>query len=246
MLFAADFRQRAREGLAGNWGKAVGTGLVAALLGASTLDASLDLNYDLEDSDIGFVQDFMENAQKSEVLWFVIGLIGILAVISIALFAVRLIIGSPVTLGYAKFNLKLVNRDPAARFSDLFTQFHMTLKAIGMQVQRAIFVILWTLLFIIPGLVKTYSYAMTPYILYENPQLTANQAITESRRLMDGNKWRLFCLEMSFIGWAFLSLFTFGIGVLWLRPYMEAAYAAFYQEIKWEKYRIPYGETREN
>ena len=59
-------------------------------------------------------------------------------------------------------------------------------------------------LLVIPGIVKTYSYAMTPYIMSEHPSLTANEAITESRRIMDGNKWRLFCLDFSFIGWELL------------------------------------------
>lgn len=78
---------------------------------------------------------------------------------------------------------------------------------------------------------------MTPYILMENPEMTANEAITESKRLMDGNRWRLFCLEISFIGWGLLAvLFTCGLGYLVLVPYMETSFAAFYREIKAEKY----------
>ena len=124
-----------------------------------------------------------------------------------------------------------------------------------------LYTVLWTLLLIIPGLIKTFSYAMTPYILAENPGMTATEAITESRRIMDGNKWRLFCLGFSFIGWGllcaapaliatgivtgialrtmsvlpFLSLIPLtillSVGMLFLRPYEEAAYAAFYREI---------------
>ena len=88
----------------------------------------------------------------------------------------------------------------------------------------------------IPGIIASYRYAMTPYILLENPGMTANEAIKKSKELMQGNKWRLFCLQFSFIGWSILCVFTLGIGFLWLVPYMEAANAAFYREISAEKY----------
>ena len=90
---------------------------------------------------------------------------------------------------------------------------------------------LWSLLFIIPGIIATYSYAMTGYILAEHPELTASEAIERSKEMMSGNRFRLFCLQLSFIGWAILCAFTFGIGYLWLGPYREAATAAFYREI---------------
>ena len=125
----------------------------------------------------------------------------------------------------------------------------------------AIYMLLWMLLLIVPGIIKTFSYAMTPYILTENPGMTATEAITESRRIMDGNKWRLFCLGCSFIGWRLLcvapvliatgivtgiAVWTMNIlpflwlipltvplsvGMLFLRPYQEAAWAAFYRDV---------------
>lgn len=73
-----------------------------------------------------------------------------------------------------------------------------------MKFLQGLYIALWSLLLVIPGIVKTYSYAMTPYIMSEHPSLTANEAITESRRIMNGNKWRLFCLDFSFIGWELL------------------------------------------
>ena len=117
-----------------------------------------------------------------------------------------------------------------------------------------IFTFLWSLLFVIPGLIKSYSYSMTPYILSEDPRITPMDAITESRRIMDGNKFRLFCLHFSFIGWDLLcavpaifsaSALLIGtrglifiplalvsiVGSMILRAYKEAANAAFYREI---------------
>lgn len=97
-----------------------------------------------------------------------------------------------------------------------------------------LFTFLWTLLLIIPGIMKAFSYALTPYILLDEPELTARQAITRSCEIMQGRRWKLFCLSLSFIGWGILSLLTFGIGFLWLVPYMNASVAAFYEDARAE------------
>ena len=97
-----------------------------------------------------------------------------------------------------------------------------------------LFTFLWALLLIIPGIMKAFSYALTPYIIMDEPELTARQAITRSCEIMEGRRWKLFCLYLSFIGWGILSLLTFGIGFLWLVPYMNASVAAFYEDARAE------------
>ena len=97
-----------------------------------------------------------------------------------------------------------------------------------------VYILLWTLLLIIPGIIKALSYAMTPYVLKDNPNMKSNEAIEESMRLMSGHKAELFLLSLSFIGWALLSLLTLGIGFLWLIPYMQTAFAYFYEDLKKE------------
>lgn len=97
-----------------------------------------------------------------------------------------------------------------------------------------LFTFLWALLLIIPGIMKAFSYALTPYILLDEPELTARHAITRSCEIMEGRRWKLFCLYLSFIGWGILSLLTFGIGFLWLAPYMNASIAAFYEDARAE------------
>ena len=97
-----------------------------------------------------------------------------------------------------------------------------------------LFTFLWALLLIIPGIMKAFSYALTPYIIMDEPELTARQAITRSCEIMQGRRWKLFCLYLSFIGWGILSLLTFGIGILWLVPYMNASVAAFYEDARAE------------
>ena len=95
-----------------------------------------------------------------------------------------------------------------------------------------ILTVLWSLLFIIPGIIKSFSYAMTPFIIEEYPERTATEAIHRSRMMMRGHKFDLFWLLLSFIGWGILNIFTLGIGTLWLVPYMETSMAAFYGEVK--------------
>lgn len=97
-----------------------------------------------------------------------------------------------------------------------------------------LFTFLWALLLIIPGIMKAFSYALTPYILLDEPELTAKQAISRSCEIMQGRRWKLFCLYFSFIGWGILCLLTLGIGFLWLAPYMNASIAAFYEDARAE------------
>ena len=97
-----------------------------------------------------------------------------------------------------------------------------------------VFVLLWSLLLFIPGIIMAFAYAMTPYILVENPEMKAIDAIRKSRSMMKGHKFDLFYLELSFIGWILLSILTLGIGLLWLVPYMETSIAAFYNDLKVE------------
>ena len=96
-----------------------------------------------------------------------------------------------------------------------------------------VYVILWSLLFIIPGIIKGYAYMMVPYILAENPSLDANEAITISRRMMDGNKWKAFVFDLSFILWDIASVITLGVlGIFYVGPYKFASKAELYYAIK--------------
>ena len=98
-------------------------------------------------------------------------------------------------------------------------------------------VVLWTLLFIIPGIVKSYEYRLIPYLLAEDTELDSKEAFAKSRELMKENKWRAFVLDLSFILWNFLSAMTFGlVGIFYSNPYQYSTDAAFYQAVKEESY----------
>ena len=107
---------------------------------------------------------------------------------------------------------------------------------------RDLFTVLWTLLFIIPGIVKSYEYQMIPYLLADNPQMTKEQAFEESKRMMQGQKWKAFVLDLSFIGWNILSALTLGIlGIFYVQPYMDATHAALYEALR---YGTPYNNAQ--
>ena len=138
------------------------------------------------------------------------------------------------SVGFAAFFLDAL-RSEKASFDSFFKGFteYLGTKLVSMLLV-GIYTFFWTLLFYIPGIVKTYSYAMTPYILLDKPELSANEAITDSRMMMRGHKWQLFLLDLSFIGWILLSLLTFGILFIYVIPYMQAARAEFYRTLKGE------------
>ena len=139
-------------------------------------------------------------------------------------------LGSIIRVGYARFNLDLVDGGNPS-FETLFGYFSYWKTTAVARLLQSLYVLLWSLLFIIPGIMASYSYAMTEFILAEHPELTAGEAIAQSKVMMAGNRWRLFCLHFSFIGWDILCTLTMGIGHLWLRPYRQAADAVFYREI---------------
>ncbi len=223
MLYASDFRKIARDALSGKWALAVGTGFVASLLGAITYGGgssgrnSNNNDYNMINSFAGPFYGFFQA-------------IAFIAVIIIIWAIIAFIVGGAAELGYCKFNMKLIKgNDP--KFNDLFSHFDLIGKALGLRIVIGIFIFLWTLLLVIPGIIATYRYSMAFYIMEERPSMGILDAISESKELMIGNKFRFFCLQISFIGWAILCIFTLGIGLLWLIPYMQASFAAFYLEI---------------
>ncbi|MBQ7624030.1 MAG: DUF975 family protein [Clostridia bacterium] len=100
----------------------------------------------------------------------------------------------------------------------------------------SVFVFLWSLLFVIPGIIKKYSYSMAYFIKADNPDYDWRKCIDASKAMMQGHKWDLFVLELSFIGWIIISYLLFGVGFLWLAPYMQASRAQFYESIKSSAY----------
>lgn len=121
-------------------------------------------------------------------------------------------------------------------FGSLFDGFKDFQRIFTTTLLMYVYIFLWTLLLIIPGIVKSISYSMTPYILKDNPELDNNRAIERSMTMMEGHKMDYFILQLTFIGWGLLSILTCGIGFLFLIPYMQSSTAAFYENLLDETY----------
>lgn len=123
-----------------------------------------------------------------------------------------ILVALPMMYGYSIVMLSVM-RGGEMNIGGLFDGFNDFGRIVGTKLLQAIYTFLWTLLLVIPGIIKNYSYAMTDFILKDQPELANNAAIEKSMAMMDGNKMKLFLLDLSFIGWAILCLFTFGIGL---------------------------------
>ena len=212
----------ARRNLEGTWGISVGVALVAALLGGLIVGTGSNINFNFNEYTVRNLPPIFWT-----VLLPLVSLAGLLGIVSF-------ILGGTVELGYAKFLLKQYDRKEL-QFSDLFSQFERFGTGFAQKFLRTLYTVLWTMLFVILGIVKSLSYAMTPFILNDHPEMTASEAIKASQKLMDGHKMDLFILGLTFIGWEILACLTMGIGFLFLNPYMNAAYAAFYRNISGQR-----------
>lgn len=142
-----------------------------------------------------------------------------------------LLVSAPISLGLAMFSLNIA-RNKNAELEQMFDGFKNFGTAFLAYLLMFIFTFLWTLLLIVPGIIAALSYALTPYIIVENPEIQPMDAIDKSKEMMDGYKAKLFRLYLRFFGWALLCILTFGIGFLWLVPYVGITMAKFYDDVK--------------
>jgi uncharacterized membrane protein len=142
-----------------------------------------------------------------------------------------LLIGGPLMLGICAFFLSYP-RNQDAPVSMMFSGFNRFMPGFILYLLITIFTLLWTLLLIIPGIIASLRYSQAFYVMNDHPEMSAQEAIKTSSELMQGNKWKYFLLNLSFIGWILLGIITLGIGLLWVYPYMLAASANFYEDLK--------------
>ena len=275
MCSAYTLRGRARDALRGRWGTAVIVGLLASLLMSGLGGMS---GTDTSGQNLGLQQ--MEAV--NQLLWMI-------SSVSLVLGILVLIIGGAVEMGYARFNLALVDGQPV-RVGILFSCFDRIWAGIRMVLWRSLMLILWALpsalvltvaaylaaphipeetlnamledptaalgvvlqffplflIALIPVVVASYRYLLMPYLMAEHPGLRARDAMRLSKQMMRGVKGNAFGLRLSFLGWELLCLLTFGVGYLWLQPYIAAADAAFYRELgSYRKIQSPQIESPE-
>jgi len=145
---------------------------------------------------------------------------------------INFIITGPFIIGIAMFYLTVIRKQSTPRVGQIFEGFNYFGSGFVACLLMTIFIILWAILLIIPGIVACLSYSMTYFVLAENPQTRGLDAIRRSRDMMKGSRWKLFCLCLRFIGWVILGLLSLGIGFLWITPYFWTSFANFYIDIK--------------
>lgn len=153
-----------------------------------------------------------------------------LSILSIAASVAVLLLSGPFNLGIHISALDVSRKQPVS-VGSLFEGFKSFGDSLALYILNTIFIFLWSLLLVIPGIIKMYSYSMGYFILADRPDLSGNQARKRSMYLMKGHKWQLFCLDFSFIGWYLLSLLTLSILAFWVYPYHMTARAEFYNEL---------------
>jgi len=137
----------------------------------------------------------------------------------------------PLYYGLFEYFMKVKRQEPAV-LENLFDGFKNFVPSFLLVLLINIFVILWALLLIVPGIIAALSYSQAFLIMVDNPELSAMEAIKKSKQMMSGHKWRYFVMQLSFLGWTFLAILTAGIGFLWLLPYMMVTIVNFYDELK--------------
>lgn len=243
----------------GSSGSSISSAVSNNLIGSS--DSSVTDDYSNDDSSLYEGNDFYDDTYDGNVEDDIDDLksmadntagmmaIGIFLIVFIIVFVVLMavvilldvFIFNPLEVGCKKYYLRNLNEP--AQVGNIGYAFDNNYKNITKTMFfRDLFTVLWTLLFIIPGIVKSYEYQMIPYLLADNPQMTKEQAFEESKRMMQGQKWKAFVLDLSFIGWNILSALTLGIlGIFYVQPYMDATHAALYEALR---YGMPYNNAQ--
>ena len=245
MKKAADFRKQAREALKGRWKHAILAGLVASLLGGT--NASIGGGgFSISGSQESWREILESFRGNRELLGIFLIVAGVVLSLGLVIGIAWSLLGMLIRPGYCRFNMELLEGEALPQTNRLFEYFKRYRTILPTGLLQLLYIFLWSLLLVIPGIIAAYAYAMVPYIQAENPEMPARQVLAASKNLMRGNKWRLFCLYFSFFGWVLLSILTLGIGMLWVIPYQSAAEAAFYRELTGQNQRASREEPWEN
>jgi uncharacterized membrane protein len=142
-----------------------------------------------------------------------------------------LLLGGAFALGIATFSLAIARKE-SAKLEMIFSGFQYFGKTLGLYLLVILFVILWMLLLIVPGIIAAFSYSLAFYLMSDNPDIGVMEAIDKSKKMMYGYKWKFFRLNLRFFGWFLLGILSLGIGFLWIVPYISVSTAKFYDDVK--------------
>ena len=230
-----ELKAKGKAAFRANYWKCVIVALILAALigGAASSAAGTQSGRDTASAEVT-LQETMENLTTEEQSIAIAIISGTLAVVVVVSFAMKVLVFNPLKVGANLFFYR--NSDAPAQLGEILYGFKNGYgRVVAAMFLRDLFIGLWSLLFVIPGFVKAISYSLTPYILADYPDMSATEAITLSRKMMNGHKMNVFVLYLSFFGWEILSAVTCGlVGVFWVNPWMNATDAELYKAIKAE------------
>lgn len=216
-----EMKLAAKNDLNGRWGTAIGAMLLAMYVPSAIV--SIPAMF------LSFVYGLAMGTESYAMAGISYALMMVLTLVP------TFLIIAPLMMGYIYFSLRIARHQEANATMPYraFTKGVYGRVTLG-YFMMTLFIMLWSLLFIIPGIIKSFSYAMMPYIMMDDPNKTWKEALAESKQMMNGHKWDFFVLIMSFFGWILLVALTWGILIVYAGPYMQQAEANFYRALKGE------------
>lgn len=225
-------KENAKNSMKNYYWTAFGVCFLTALLGGNSGNSGISFNFSFPASGLEEIDSMSGSMDSAEAIGFMIGFlvaftIGMVFAMAMV-FAVYAFLGGPIEVGKCHFFYEARNGN--ADFGSMFASFGggRYMPTVKIMFFKMLYTWLWSLLFVIPGIIKAYEYYLIPYLIAENPNLPKERAFEISKRTMNGEKWDLFVLELSFIGWQLLGLLACCVGSYFIAPYAQATYTEFY------------------
>lgn len=228
MWTRAELKEKAKASFKANYWLCVAVSLILSFcVGGSGGAAGRSASNNTSDA-----QNLVESMEPQQLLAIVGIVIGVVAVVLCVGLVISIFVTNPLSVGCYRFFV--INRNEKARFGEVGAGFKYNyMNNVKIMFLKQLFISLWSLLFVIPGIIKSYEYMMVPYLIAENPELSSKEAFAISKQMMTGEKWNAFVLDLSFIGWYLLTGLTLGIlGVFYTMPYIYSTKAELYYALK--------------
>lgn len=235
MWSRSELKERAKKALSGTYWKAFGISLILSFIGGGGGGGG-GFNYSFRGNGSGEFGDISQSDWGFNVRLFLIFLVVFMIIMTIAI-AFSFFISNPLMVGIRKYFLEASvasENGEEVPFGMIGFSFsgHNYMFVVKSMIRQTLYLIGWTLLFVIPGIIKGYAYAMVPYILADNPEIGSKRAIELSNKMTQGEKWDMFVLDLSFIGWYLLGVLACFVGVLFVNPYYNATHAELYRNLR--------------
>ena len=227
MWSIAELKSRGKQAFRANYWQSVAVSFVMAIFAGGTASAASN-RVQSTTSEVT-VEGAGVSPEQAAFLAAVV--LGVIFTVGIVGSIVHALLANPIEVGGRRFFEKNAN-DPTTQFNTMFEGFQDYGRVLVTMLIRDVFILLWTLLLIIPGAMKAYSYRLVPYLVKDRPELSPMEVLAESEAMMRGNRWQAFVMDLSFLGWLLLGVVTLNLGnIFWTNPYMSATDAALYHEL---------------